>query len=455
MEQITKPIVYTKKPYEPKIINKINVNAYGVLLHTRKAIEQFQINSGMEGPYTKEYQHHYWAINGRLAVDGQILDISIPLVLFNYDQVVTGGDIKFDLPVVEKASNALEKVASAKYQELAQTDFFKYLSEEVGITDWTFVPLNTNHCHPGGKNQAFSGIDLRKDIKYPGVVFPLVKGKNISSFSAIMAHIDKKAEIVHSEYRLFNEAPNGDKVYAHGRCATIIRGYTPKPLPEPKQPDPIPQRIIDKVFNIMPTQPKPKIQPKQKETPSYVLRDNLAIDDGKEFLEPIIKLWDKCDFEPDVSMVKKENIKSPATTINHNYYKQKNFWNNEEKSSQKKQGNRDENNEGVVSFFDQKQAIVKNGLATWAELQGIHAPEIQDMYDLILMIKEEEEEARIFVMYQGKRYSYNEIEKIKVLLQEEEYLSFGKLMNMSDYNILAYYSTFYKTEKEEKVTNEI
>ncbi len=449
-----------KLAYEPKIINKKNMNAYGVLLHTRKAIEQFQTNSDMKGHYTKEYQHHYWTMNGRLAADGQVLDISIPLVLFNYEQTVTGGDIKFDLVDVEKASNALEKVASAKYQELAQTDFFKYLSEEVGITDWTFVPLNTAHVHPGGKNQSFSGIDLRQSFTYPGVVYPLTKGKNIPSFSAIMAHITGKAEIVHSEYRLFNQAENGDKVYAHGRCATIVRGYTPKPLEPLKQPDAIPQRMIDKVFNIMPDQPKKREHPVQKETPGYVLRDNLKSEDGKEFLNELQAKWEECTFEPDVSMVKKENIKTFVYKApNYTNSRQKSFWDEEGKRSQKKQGNRDARKDnGSISVFDQKKAIVETGLATWSELQTTTHTEIEELYSMVIMLEEEESEQKkpkVNYTYNGQVYSQEEITKIRVLLEEEEYLSFAKIDDMNDYNIIAYYVNFYEYKTEETETNEI
>ena len=438
--------------YKPKIKNAINKNAYGILLHTRKSIEEFQKNSGMQGDYTKEYQHHYWSINARLAVDGQVLDISIPLVMFNYEQTVTGGDIKFDLVEVEKVSNTLEKVVKAKFNEFKKTKIYEYINEVIGATTWTFVPLNTANVHPGGKHQAFSGIDLRQDATYPGVVYPLTKGIAIPSFSCIMAHIEKKAEIVHSEYRLFSEAKNGDKVYAHGRCATLVRGYIPEPLPPMKQPDKVPQRIIDKIFNIMPEQPKKIEEPKQKKTPSYGLLNQMGMKDGEEFLKEIFEVWNEVDFEPDVSMVKKENIKtpviqafSPPGRVNHGISQQQ-FWNDDEKShsthrNSKKQENNVGKNDGAdVTMFDLKKAIVDEGLATWNELLPATYKDVQDMYNMIQLLKDEQE--------YGCSYSKEELTKIRFLLNEEEYLPIAKINNMSDEEVAAFYDNFYEKNGE-------
>jgi len=473
--------------YQPKIINQKNLNAYGVLLHTRKSIEEFQINSGMKGAYTKEYQHHYWAANARLAVDGQVLDISIPLILFNYDQTVTGGDIKFDLIEVEKVSNSLQEAAIAKFKELQETKIYKYITEEIGIEDWQIVPLNTQHCHPGGQNQSFSGIDLRTDAKYPGVVYPLSKGKMIPSFSAIMAHIDGICRTVHSEYRLFNEAENGDKIYAHGRCATIIRGFTPKPFPRVKQPEPVAQKMIDKIFNISPKQPKAKEQKEAVLRPHIFLKNLMGKEDGEEFLKELETVWLATEFDPDTTAIDKENIKT-HTIVRQNYYGQGNLWQGDRQKNAEGNGKKDK----TVSLFDQKAAIVKWEIATWAELQGQTNKDIEDLYAMVelaeLHLEQEDEdefnrndaidflekqgyqEVHLFqctdeklkhlvmreehkdektelpsftIMHDGVKYSIEEIEKIRVLLEEENYLSFAKINQMSEYNIVSYFSQFY------------
>ena len=454
-----KTIIPIKKEdtlYKPKIKNAENKNAYGVLLHTRKAIELFQENSGMDGDYKKEYQHHYWSANARLALDGQVLDISIPLVMFNYEQTVTGGDIKFDLVDVEKKSNTLVPAVKIKFDELKKTEIYKYINEVINATTWSFVPLNTAHVHPGGRHQSFSGIDLRQDANYPGVVYPLTKGKAIPSFSCIMAHIEKKAEIVHSEYRLFSEAENGDKIYAHGRCATLIRGYTPEPLPPIKQPEKVPQRIIDKIFNILPEQPKRIEQPKQKETPSYGLMNKMKLEDGEEFLKGIFEAWNKTIFEPDTSQIDKENIKTVAYTKYHppgqtygNRQAQKQFWNDEEKSysthrnSKKQEKNAvKEDDDNGVEMFDMKKVIVDSGISTWIELGATERKDIEDLYNLIVMMDDEEKF--------GCSYSEEELVKIKILLLEEEYLSNGKINDMADTEIAAYYDNYYTAEAKGK-----
>lgn len=528
--------------YVPKIINQKNENAYGVLLHTRKSIEEFQINSGMKGAYKKEYQHHYWAANARLAVDGQVLDISIPLVLFNYEQTVTHGDIKFDLIEVEKVSNSLKDVAIAKFKELQETKIYKYINDDIGITDWQIIPLNTAHVHPGGLNQSFSGIDLRKDSNFPGVVYPLSKGNMIPSFSAIMAHIDDICRTVHSEYRLFNEAKNGDKVYSHGRCATIVRGFIPEPLPRVKQPEPTKQGMIDKIFNITPKQPTPIKQKEAPARPNFILKDLLGFKDGEEFIKEIEAVWLETIYDPETTMVKEDNIKKPIPVVRQQYYGAGNpdLWQNQKKEEgdAKKSGK-------IVSLFDQKAAIVKYELASWSELQGQTESDIENLYEMVIIAEkdiekqdeeemdridmlefletsgypkaticrytdealfavvlreqekqekeaepefdkdeavafllkqgykiehllvctenklkeliireeEEEEEAKAGVNYsiysKGETFSLDEIEKIKVLLEEEKYLSFAKINQMSDYNIIAYYQEFYQIPGED------
>ncbi len=132
-----------------RITDKINLNNFGVLLHQTKAIELFQARSGMTGAYSVEYQMHYIALVGRLKADNQILDIAIPLVLFNYHQECSGAHIEFNLGEVSEANNKALVKAQEKFSEFETTDLYKELCN-MGITDWTIVGMHSNHMHPGG-----------------------------------------------------------------------------------------------------------------------------------------------------------------------------------------------------------------------------------------------------------------------------------------------------------------
>ena len=284
------------------IKDTVNLNNFGVLLHDTKTIEEFQKRSGMEGAYSTEYQHHYINAVGRVEADGQILDVAIPLVLYNYHQEVAGASVEFNLKEVGEANNDAMKLAIEKFKELEETEMFAALVENMGVTQWVLEGMNSIHAHPSGVNR-FSGTDLRADIHHPGVNFPLNTGTNVANFASIIQHKNDFAEIIHTEYRIFNGEADGVRHYEKGRCMTIIRGYANEPVEEWKPVGPGP---IDAIFGT--TRPQPPKPAPEKDRKNYTLRDGFMPLEGKEIEKELFDLWNICSFMPDISMILKTNV---------------------------------------------------------------------------------------------------------------------------------------------------
>jgi hypothetical protein len=280
--------IINQKNVKNKITDIKNTNLFGIHLHTHNALSEFQKKSGMEGPYTVEYQHHYWAAVGRMYLDGQILDVCIPLVMFNYPQKVSGASIKFDLREVNKMSDQLSDLATAKFNEM-MTKFGKELSEKALPLTWDIVPLMTMHVHPGSLS-TFSGTDYDKNIDNPGVVYPLSEGENQASFSSIMGHKKSSPFLMRTEYRLFSGEENGDKKYKYGRCISYVKR-------DIKENGPIEAMFIGN---------------KIKEG-SYTFKDGFVNDEGDELMKMITDIFENSDYEPDTSFILKENIKKITT----------------------------------------------------------------------------------------------------------------------------------------------
>jgi len=300
-----------KHHFNNEIIDTVNLNNYGIIFHSTKTIEDFQKLSNMSGEYTKEYQVHYINVIGRINSGHQQLDIAIPLVMYNYEQYVAGASVEFHLDNVTKANDKAIELAKKKFDEFSITPMFKTLSESMGITNWMIQGFNSIHAHPSGINH-FSGIDYNKNASNPGVCFPLSSGSNIPNFASIIQHKQTFAEIIHTEYRIFNGEENKEKIYEKGRCINIIKGYAATPPPEPKKLEP---GDIDNLFGVIPEQPK--INYILKERKSYILLDSI---EDNPILENIIselsKLWEETTFQTDTSLIRKDNIK---------FYKQKKY----------------------------------------------------------------------------------------------------------------------------------
>lgn len=285
-------------PTRERIVDTINKNNFGILFHDMKSIEDFQRRSGMEGAYSTEYQHHYTTLVGRLEADGQVMDLAIPMTMYNYHQEVSTTHVEFNLTEAHEAGVACLKLAEAKSEEFQKTEMFKKLWD-MGITDWTLHLQNSIHAHPAGVNR-FSGTDLRTDINHPGVNFPLSTGKQIPNYASIIQHKSGYAEIIHTEYRMFNGEEGGERHYAKGRTLTLCRGYIPK-VPEPR-----PLGLIDSLFGVKAVTP-----PTPKERKSYILEDGFTgveVDVFNAIKKEMMTMWAECPFKIDISQILKTNV---------------------------------------------------------------------------------------------------------------------------------------------------
>ena len=385
-----------------KIRDASNRNNFGVLFHDVKTIEDFQKLSGMTGAYSVEYQHHYINIVGRVQAEGQRLDIAIPLVLFNYHQEVSGAAVEFNLGEVGEANNAAMELAISKFQEFEKTDMFTKLCE-LGISEWQFHGMNSVHAHPSGINR-FSGTDLRENIDHPGVNFPLNTGVDAPNFASIIQHKEYYAEIVHTEYRLFNGKEGGERLYEKGRTLTIVRGVPPEPEVkyEPLGPGP-----IDAIFGT--TRPQPPRPAKAKNRPSYTLKDGFVGDEAEAFAKEMMEIWESCKFEIDTSLILKTNVLRGRGRLQqtvHNPWP----WNKNQGNVQSRRG-LNELNEGLFggladdedepTYSEMRKYLLDNGFTT-AVLTGATIAEVEKNYKLMKNrdVEKDEEEPNRWEMIQ-------------------------------------------------------
>lgn len=287
---------YNTKGKEDKIEDSEIDNYFGIHLHTEKALKDFRDKSGMKKTFTDEYQHHYWAAVGRLEMQDEILDVCIPLVLFNYDQEVSSGSVDFDLRTVVKVSESLSVLADTEFEKFMESCGNK-ISEKFPSMQWSIVPLNTLHVHPGSMS-TFSGTDYDTDENDPGVCFPLDKGTDQASFSSILLH--KYAEdspiLARTECRLFNEIK--DKlIYSQGKCISYVRKI--------KDTN---RGVIETMFL------GPVVQT------GYYLRDRLGFSDGKDITKIFTDIFDESQYEPNTNNIFEKHVKKKV----HIGYKQKN-----------------------------------------------------------------------------------------------------------------------------------
>jgi len=273
------------------IKDSINTRNIGISLWTDEALQQIAINSGPLSE-TNEYQIHYYSANLRTQFeDLSYLTISIPIVLFNYPQEVSGASIDFELKDVEDISNQLLPVVHTKISEIEeQLKLFDSLKMKFEITG---VPLNTLHRHPGGRNQSFSGTDLHKSItKDTGIVFPLAEADLQDSFSSIIAHENRRVYLAHQEYRIATSS-NKDILYFKGRSAAIVKA----PLHMPS--------AAEQLFNY------PVVDN------SYIVYNNLQFAGTIKYISDI---WNKINFEPSTQFIKESNLsKKSVTTMDYSY----------------------------------------------------------------------------------------------------------------------------------------
>ena len=300
MNPIIMKVMEKKSPL--RINDIVERDFYGVLFFDRRWMEEAQRICDMEGAYTTEWQWHYWAYVGRSIIDNEIVDIAFPVAFYNYPQDVSSGSVEFDLCEVTEAAEAVEEQAKQKAEEISQTELFAILESLFNIKEWKLVKHHSLHFHPNGVTR-FSGTDYRQDASHPGVVYPLSEGTLIPNFASIGMHIEEYAEMIHTEYRVFNRDGNNLDYY-HGRCMVLDKGFDvpePEPAPEPKE------TWVNQLFGtrrLPPPTPKP-----EKKRPHKILTDQMEdAQNVTELGEQLMELWEKCDFTVDFSGLNPENI---------------------------------------------------------------------------------------------------------------------------------------------------
>ena len=398
-----------------RITDGVDTNNFGVLFHSTAVIEEFQKRSGMEGAYTTEYQHHYLSLIARLEADGQIMDLCIPLCMYNYHQEVGGASVEFNLGEVGTANNDAQEMAMTKYNEFVLTPMYQVLVS-MGFENFVIEGMHSVHAHPNGINR-FSGTDLRTDINHPGVNFPLNTGTNVANFASIIQHKENHAQLIHTEYRMFNGTENGDKVYKKGRTLTVVKGFeVPEPAPY-VAPEP---GLIDKLFGTRPPAPPKPATPKDR--PDYFLEDGFANADKLTFdnlKDELMKMWKECPFEADVSMVLKTNVLkgrgrllSPHGTVQHSHgYSHGGRRTGKHNVAEINEGlfgawARTDGNEPETETLNyaQKRLYLLNNGYTHQDLNGQTMADIQEIYDQVKIEELEEKEQEEPPFWEMKAY---------------------------------------------------
>lgn len=235
-----------------------------------------------------EYQVHYSSLVYQVSEGEQTLNISVPLVFFNYKQEVSSASISFELTDVTEASKAIEPLVVAKAQELMATPFHAYIMEQFPTAEAIIAPMQQIHRHPG-RLAAFSGTDLDRNPESPGICFPFLKaGAKTPSFGSIIAHQRGITELIHNEYRQVQgdvESEDGIE-YLHGRSFTYIKGYEIEP---------------EQGFIGM-------FQEQADEEPDYIHANGLEANKMGNDVQLIMDEYKDIDFEPSVDLVIPENV---------------------------------------------------------------------------------------------------------------------------------------------------
>jgi len=267
---------------------------YSLFLHTNKALEEYRTNSGMSPQYSSEYQHHYWFTTFRMQVESEILDIHVPIVMYNYPQTTTSASVNFHLEQVEEKSDKLLSLAEEKTKELLSSSFGETITGLLPV-DIKLVPLGTLHTHPG-KLDSFSGTDYGDNPENPGIVHPIstISEKNTPSVSSIVCHSKGIAKLVHTESCLVNINDNVI-TYSKGKTASYVRSGTGK------EPSPIQSMFFE-----------------QEKLPSYEVDSGISYLEN-EIIKPVIDEWEASKFEIDTSNILKDNVNPAKKSVKKDF----------------------------------------------------------------------------------------------------------------------------------------
>ena len=140
----TKAVVKAPEP-KKEVIQTYNHHLIGISLWKQKWLNQITHLSGTLA-INNEYQVHMWSLVFRkIFKDNSIMDVTIPLVIYNYAQVVTSVTVDFEGKDMIKMSEITKELAMAKAKQLLikLPNEFKANFNEVILT-----PYMTLHRHP-------------------------------------------------------------------------------------------------------------------------------------------------------------------------------------------------------------------------------------------------------------------------------------------------------------------
>lgn len=153
------------------------------------------------------------------------------------------------------------------------------------------------------KTQSFSGIDTRKDINNPGIVYPLSKSDaEMVNVSSIVDHkTNKRTEIAHSEVRLFKNNENKLEYQKGWHTSIVIDDEKYFTFNEAL-------KIIDKKQFADYTEKK-----------DYIVTE-LNFED-EEFLQDLIDRFSQISYTPSVQFIKSQNLSREEPKITTYNYK--------------------------------------------------------------------------------------------------------------------------------------
>lgn len=153
------------------------------------------------------------------------------------------------------------------------------------------------------RTQSFSGIDTRKDINNPGIVYPLSKSDaEMVNVSSIVDHkTNKRTEIAHSEVRLFKNNENNLEYQKGWHTSIVIDDEKSFTFNEAL-------KIIDKKQFADYTEKK-----------DYIVTE---IDfEDESFLQDLVNRFSQISYTPSVQFIKSQNLSKEEPKITTYNYK--------------------------------------------------------------------------------------------------------------------------------------
>ena len=270
----------SKKENDVTIEDKKNKKIFGITLMKQTSIDSIY---KLSGPLAKhnEFQVHYSALTGEYKSNGQTLFINIPLVYFNYKQIVNPSHVSFHMNNVKEVSDAIEPIAVTKAEELLSSSLIEGIKDAFPGIEFKVTSVHTMHRHPG-QMSVFSGTDYKKNPDNPGIVYPILETEDTCSFSSIICPYKNTMKIVRTECRAVSMKEK-KVIYRHGQSICHVSGYT------------IPQTELESFFGL-----------DTETVASYNFIDGEI--KTTETLNSLFTLFDLFDFEPSTDFISEKNV---------------------------------------------------------------------------------------------------------------------------------------------------